>query len=141
MTRSRVAFASAFIWGMCVVGASQTPTVWSGVYTDAQAFRGEKVADTSCIGCHGSNLDGGDSGPRLVGAAFLENWSSQSAGELFAWLQEAMPSDAPGTLSKPDTAAVLAYILKLNKMPSGRQELPIDLEALKAIKFVAAPQP
>jgi mono/diheme cytochrome c family protein len=159
MTRSGVALASALIC-LCVAhsaalqsqgvsesrgpgvqesGASQT--VWSGVYTTAQAFRGEKVADTSCIGCHGSNLDGGDSGPRLVGAEFLENWSSQSAGELFAWLQEAMPADAPGTLSKADTAAVLAYILKLNKMPSGRRELPIDLEALKAIKFVAAPQP
>jgi mono/diheme cytochrome c family protein len=123
--------------GVVESGSLKPQTVWSGVYTEAQAFRGEKVADTSCIGCHGSNLDGGDSGPRLVGAAFLENWSSQSAAELFTWLQEAMPADAPGTLSKPDTAAVLAYILKLNKMPSGKQELPIEPDALKRITILA----
>ena len=28
-------------------------TVWSGVFSEAQAYRGEKVADTICIGCHG----------------------------------------------------------------------------------------
>jgi S-disulfanyl-L-cysteine oxidoreductase SoxD len=116
---------------------SQPQTTWSGVYTEAQAFRGEKVSDTLCIGCHGSNLDGGDSGPRLVGQVFLENWSSQSAGELFSWLQEAMPADSPGTLSKADTAAVIAYIFKLNKMPAGKEELPTTAEALSRIKIVA----
>ena len=63
-------------------------TVWSGVYSEAQAYRGEKVADTTCIGCHGPKLDGGDSGPKLVGEAFLANWSSQSVGELFDWLRK-----------------------------------------------------
>jgi hypothetical protein len=37
-----------------------------------------------------------------------------------------MPADTPGTLSKDDTAAVLAYILKLNKMPAGKQDLPTE---------------
>jgi S-disulfanyl-L-cysteine oxidoreductase SoxD len=114
-------------------------TVWSGVYTDAQAYRGEKVADTSCIGCHGSNLDGGDSGPRLVGTAFLENWSSQSVRQLYDWLREAMPADAAGTLSSEDATAVIAYILKLNKMPAGKSELPADREMLNRIGIVSAP--
>jgi hypothetical protein len=48
-----------------------------------------------------------------------------------------MPSDAPGTLSKDDTAAVLAYILKLNKMPAGKQPLPSDSDELARIQFVA----
>jgi mono/diheme cytochrome c family protein len=118
---------------------TQTPaqTVWSGVYTEAQAYRGEKVADTSCIGCHGSNLDGGDSGPRLVGPVFLENWSSQSVRQLYDWLREAMPADAAGTLSGEDAAAVIAYILKLNKMPAGKSELPTDREILNRIGIVA----
>jgi mono/diheme cytochrome c family protein len=116
----------------------QTPqTVWSGVYTDAQAYRGEKIAQTTCIGCHGSGLDGGDSGPKLTGGPFLENWSSQPVSQLFDWIREAMPSDAPGTLSKDDAAAVVAYILKINKMPAGKQELPTDREFLDRIGIVA----
>lgn len=123
-------------WLASVV-ANQKQTVWSGVYTEAQAYRGEKVADTRCIGCHGSGLDGGDSGPKLVGDAFLANWSSQPVGELFAWIQEAMPSDSPGTLTKEDTAAVVAYILKQNKMPAGKQDLPSERDALARIEMTA----
>ena len=143
---SRVVLATGAIWTSCLVYAvaaqsqgvaeSRSPskhTVWDGVYTDAQACRGEKVADTTCIGCHGPNLDGGDSGPRLVGSAFLENWSTQPVSELFEWIREAMPPDAPGTLSKDDTAAVVAYILKLNKMPAGKQNLPSEPDELARI--------
>jgi mono/diheme cytochrome c family protein len=135
----RTGLACAVISAACAAYAAalQTQTVWSGVYTDAQAFRGEKIADTSCIGCHGSNLDGGDSGPRLIGDAFLGNWSGQSAGELFGWVQDEMPEDAPGTLSNADTAAVLAYILKLNKMPAGKEELPAEPDLLRRISIVA----
>jgi mono/diheme cytochrome c family protein len=146
---SRFVLATAAICASSVVYAAavQSPgaaepaslqrrTVWDGVYSEAQAFRGEKVADTTCIGCHGPNLDGGDSGPRLVGSAFLENWSTQPVAELFEWVREAMPSDAPGTLSKDDTAAVLAYILKLNKMPAGKQSLPSEGDELTRILIV-----
>ena len=42
-----------------------------------------------------------------------------------------------GTLSKADTAAVLAYILKLNKMPAGKQDLPAESAELSRIEFVA----
>jgi cytochrome c len=107
------------------------------VYSEAQAYRGEKVADTSCIGCHGPSLDGGDSGPKLIGRPFLENWSTQSVGQLFDWIRQEMPSDAPGTLSSADTAAVVAYILQLNKMPPGKQDLPTDREMLNRIGIVA----
>jgi mono/diheme cytochrome c family protein len=115
-------------------------TVWSGVYTEAQAYRGEKVADTTCIGCHGPGLDGGDSGPKLVGEVFLANWSSQPVSELFAWIREAMPPEAAGTLSSEDTAAVVAYILKQNKMPAGKQALPSTREELSRIKMTAVQQ-
>jgi mono/diheme cytochrome c family protein len=118
-------------------GSLPTQTIWSGVYSEAQAYRGEKVADTTCIGCHGPKLDGGDSGPKLVGETFLENWSSQSVGVLFDWLREAMPAEAPGTLSREDAAAVIAYIFKLNKLPAGKGDLPIEPEALNRINIVS----
>lgn len=141
--------ASAVVWGVCVAyataqspavqesGSTQTRTVWSGVYSEAQAYRGEKVADTTCIGCHGPKLDGGDSGPKLVGEAFLANWSSQSMAVMFDWIREAMPAEAPGTLSKDETAAVIAYILKLNKMPAGKQDLSVEADVLGRIQIVA----
>jgi len=67
------------IWAICLtaVVATQSPTqqtIWSGVFSDAQAYRGEKVAETTCIGCHGAGLTGGDSGPKLVGEKFLSDW-------------------------------------------------------------------
>ncbi len=134
-----VCSVAILLWAACLgpVIASQKQTVWSGVYTEGQAYRGEKVADTRCIGCHGPGLDGGDSGPKLVGEAFLANWSSQPVAELFDWIREAMPSDAPGTLSKEDTADVVAYILKQNKMPAGKQPLPSDREPLALIQITA----
>ncbi len=115
----------------------QGQTVWSGVYSDAQAYRGEKVADTTCIGCHGPKLDGGDSGPKLVGEMFLANWSSQSVGVMFDWIREAMPAESPGTLSKEETAAIVAYILKLNKMPPGKLDLSTERAVLDRINIVA----
>jgi mono/diheme cytochrome c family protein len=142
LTGARLVFAASLLWTACVTfavagRAQAAQTVWSGVYSEAQAYRGEKVADKSCVGCHGPRLDGGDSGPKLVGEMFLANWSSQPVSELFDWVVESMPADAPGTLSKEEAAAVLAYILQLNKMPAGKQDLPGDHDALSRIEFVA----
>jgi len=133
--------AAAVTWMVAVMyaAAAQTQTVWSGVYSEAQAYRGEKVADTTCIGCHGPKLDGGDSGPKLVGDAFIANWSSQSVGVFFDWVREAMPAEAPGTLSRADTAAVIAYIMQLNKMPAGKADLSTESEILNRIQIVAPP--
>lgn len=133
--------AAAVTWMFAVIyaAAAQTQTVWSGVYSEAQAYRGEKVADTTCIGCHGPKLDGGDSGPKLVGDAFIANWSSQSVGVFFDWVREAMPAEAPGTLSRADTAAVIAYIMQLNKMPAGKTDLSTESEILNRIQIVAPP--
>ena len=132
---------AALIWAAgltCVIAGQAETTVWSGVYTEAQAYRGEKVVDTTCIGCHGPGLDGGDSGPKLVGDAFLTNWSTQPVSELFDWIRQAMPPEAAGTLSSEDAAAVVAYILKQNKMPAGKQTLPTESEALRRIQMTAA---
>lgn len=145
---------SAALWIACVInaagaqspgvqesGSPPTRTVWDGVYSEAQAYRGEKVADTTCIGCHGPKLDGGDSGPKLVGETFLAGWSSQSVGEMFAWLRYAMPAEAPGTLSKEDAAAVIAYILQLNEIPAGQLDLSTDRAVLDRIIVVSSAPP
>jgi mono/diheme cytochrome c family protein len=68
---------------------------------------------------------------------FLANWSSQPVSELFDWIRQAMPPEAAGTLSEEDTAAVVAYILKQNKMPAGKQLLPSTREELSRIKMTS----
>ncbi len=112
-------------------------TVWGGVYSEAQAYAGEKVADTLCQGCHGAGLAGGDSGPKLVGANFLSAWNARSAGDLFGVISRTMPENAPGTLKPDEAASVVAYILKVNEMPAGRQSLPAEQEALSRITILA----
>lgn len=113
-------------------------TVWRGVYSDAQAYAGEKVADTVCLGCHGAGLAGGDSGPKLVGADFLAQWNGRSARDLFDLIRRTMPENAPGTLKDEDVASVIAYILKVNDMPTGTQPLPVTADALAPIRIFAA---
>jgi mono/diheme cytochrome c family protein len=113
-------------------------TVWSGVYTEAQAFSGEKVADTTCQGCHGAGLAGGDSGPKLVGADFLSQWNGRSIRDLFGVISRTMPENAPGTLKSEDVSAVIAYILKVNDMPAGAQALSSEQDALAPIRLMAA---
>jgi mono/diheme cytochrome c family protein len=120
-----------------VAPASQPQSVWSGVYSEAQAFRGEKVADTACQGCHGPGLDGGDSGPKLVGGNFLAAWNNKSAGELFDWILKTMPENAPGTLKEEEVASVLAYMFQRNEIPAGRQDLPTGRDALGQITILA----
>ncbi|MBV9548843.1 MAG: cytochrome c [Alphaproteobacteria bacterium] len=117
---------------------AQPQTVWGGIYSETQAFRGEKVADTMCSGCHGAGLAGGDSGPKLVGDDFLSAWNATSVGDLYGYILEKMPHDAPGTLKPEDVVSVTAYILSVNNMPSGRQALPTEPEALSQITILAA---
>ena len=121
-------------------GAPQAGSgIWSGVYSDAQAKRGEAVSNKSCISCHGAELMGGEAGPTLVGLEFLGNWNSLSLGDLFDRIHTTMPADAPGSLSVQDTADVIAYVLKLNKYPAGEKELPSDQSALGQVKIEGQP--
>jgi mono/diheme cytochrome c family protein len=110
-----------------------------GVYTDAQADRGQASYKKTCASCHGERLQGsGAVTPSLVGQGFLAKWTGDPISELFEQMQTTMPADHPGTLSRAQNADILAYILKANKLPSRKTELPSDPEALKQIQFDAA---
>jgi hypothetical protein len=41
--------------------------------------------------------------------------------------------DQPGGLTPQEYVDIIAFILKANGFPTGAQELPIDLDALKSI--------
>jgi mono/diheme cytochrome c family protein len=113
---------------------ASSPTIWSGVFSAAQATRGEAIAGRRCASCHNADLAGGQDGPALVGADVLRAWSGTTVGDLFDKIRTTMPADAPQSLSAQDTADIVAFILSQNKCPSGEKELPSDLAALKQIQ-------
>lgn len=98
--------------------------IWQGVYTNAQAARGEGVYQAICSRCHGAALDGGRQGgiPPLTGDPFLGIWEAASLGNLFTKVKDTMPRDAPGSLTNEVYLDLIAYILKANAFPAGTVE-------------------
>ena len=117
---------------------SASATVWDGVYTDAQALRGEAAYQQECANCHGTGLEGGDMTPPLLGGGFTSNWNDLTAGDLFERIRLTMPLDRPGKLTRQQNADVIAFVMRANAWPVGKTELPPDLASLKQIKIVAS---
>jgi mono/diheme cytochrome c family protein len=110
-------------------------TIWEGVYTDEQRLRGKAVYASSCVRCHGEELERDDAIPELVGENFLHRWSRKRAGNLFAFMKQEMPPKAEDRLTPAEYADVLAYLLSKNQAPVGEQELPSNFAALQAIRM------
>src|SRR5262245_24381764 len=123
------------------VSAQAPASVMGGVYTDAQAKRGEKVYADNCATCHGPKLQGTDTaGPTLSGPDFINGWEDMTVAALFAKISSDMPSNAPGSLKPEEYADTLSFVLATNKYPAGKTELPTDPGALKGVKMAAAPK-
>ncbi|PWU06067.1 MAG: hypothetical protein C5B51_13090 [Terriglobia bacterium] len=103
-----------------VVAPAQT--VLDGVYSDAQAMRGEAQYQVHCAGCHGQDLYGRAMGS-LRGDKFLDRWREDSLDVLFTHIKTRMPAPAPGSLPQNAYLDILAYILQVNGFPAGKTEL------------------
>ena len=114
--------------------ASQSPrqTVADGVYTTAQAERGEIVMASHCVECHGGDLEGLE-GPQLAGSLFLSSWRARTLGDLFKKIVETMPKGTAESISTADKLDALAYLLQVNGFPAGRTELKPEAEVLAGI--------
>jgi mono/diheme cytochrome c family protein len=128
---------AAMAWAAAVVSA-QGKTVWDGVYTEAQAGRGKKLYIASCAACHQEGMQGADLAPALKGDEFLLLWNDRSLGELVERVTTTMPQDAPGTLPAQANADIVAYMLQVNRFPTGAAELPTDAAAQKTITITRA---
>jgi mono/diheme cytochrome c family protein len=129
---------AVLVSSFCVLRAqapAENHTVWDGVYTEEQANRGEMVYRKGCAACHGDQLTGGESAPPLTGGAFQANWNGLSLGDLFDRIRKTMPQTKPGSLTRQQNADVLAFMLSVNKFPSGKTELYRQSEMLKEIRF------
>lgn len=144
------AFLVLLIAGTLGLAAAAHPsqkTARGGIYTEAQAARGQQFYRRLCAKCHLSDLSGtddqggvfGEAPPPLRGEAFTDRWKDRTLDDLFTFLKQAMPLDAPGALQPQVYIDVLSYVLKMNDMPAGAAELPPDADALKQIVIPAAP--
>ena len=108
-------------------------TVLDGVYSPAQAQRGQATFEKECAVCHSATLEG-FSGPPLKGSLFMDRWREFNLDVLFDNLRTTMPKDFPGTLSEGVYLDVLAYILESNQIPAGSKDLTVD--AVKTTRLV-----
>ena len=139
-TVGAAAFVSAFAGLFSVaVHAQQARRVTDGVYTSTQATRGQAVYKDRCATCHGATLSGAQA-PPLVGDDFIRTWSGP-VSELANKIQNTMPANDPGKLTRQQAADILAYMLQVGKFPAGQAELGADEAALKQITFPARPRP
>jgi cytochrome c len=113
-------------------------SVWDGIYTEEQAKRGGALYSQNCARCHGPDLTGGETAPALASSEFKETWSGLSVDDLFERIKISMPQDNPGSLSRQQTADILAFVLSRGGFPAGGTELAREAEVLKQIRFEAS---
>ncbi len=138
-TRRFSPIALALVCSGATAPAAQTPpsrSQWDGVYTEAQATRGEPFYRENCSMCHGLNLAGTVLAPALAGPAFTGKWARRPLATIFDIMRTQMPLNLSGHLSDQQNADVLAYMLKVGGTPAGASELAGRSEALRAITIL-----
>ena len=137
--RWRVVIAGLVVAQLSMVGlmAGQDAgkNTWDGVYTKEQAAKGEAVYNQQCVNCHGVGGAGNDA-PPLNDAGFAANWDTLTLEDLFKRIHDTMPITAAGTLSREDSALILAYLLQVNRFPDGTTALPDQNFPLSGIKYM-----
>lgn len=93
-------------------------------YSAAQATMGAKAYGANCASCHGEKLEGGV-GPALSGATLntLAKNTKLTVGDMFTFMSQQMPLNAPASLPKEQYAAIMAYVLKFNGYPASSKAL------------------
>jgi len=120
-------------------------SVWDGVFSEAQATRGQEVYEGACGLCHGRRLNGAPddpdmrSTPPLARARFLRIWDGRSLATLFEYSRATMPENNPNSLTEQEYVDVIAYMLSVGGMPAGGDELQLDPRSLARV--VIGPRP
>lgn len=118
------------------VSAQSPRTIWDGVYTEEQAGRGEKLYAQQCAACHGDTLGGVEMAPPLAGDVFNANWEGTALSDLFERIRMSMPQTNPGSLTRAQTADIVAYMLKVGRFPAGSTPIDGQAGALTQTKFL-----
>ena len=106
--------------------AAAPRTTRDRIYTVEQAERGKQAYTRACVQCHALDFYRGD---------IMKPWEGGSLHDFYESIATTMPQGNPGSLKRREYVDVLAYILSLNSMPAGDQELPSRAADLKAIRI------
>lgn len=149
-----VATAIALTFSLCasismVIEAQGVRTVQDGVFSDAQAARGQAIYAQRCAGCHGPDLAGGAQAPPLEGRAFRFKWRQEPLSALFIKIRYTMPPKAPPNappnpgsepaLTGEQGADLVAHILRSNRFPTGTADFPAAGAATSSIGWPPPP--
>lgn len=126
------AVGAVAVWGLAAQNGART--IRDGVFSAAQAARGERLFESICINCHEmAEFTGPD--------AYLEEVEGKPLWDTFEYVWSEMPEDDPSSLNPEDYAAVLAYIFSVYGMPSGDADLAVDRDSLRSITIVRPERP
>ena len=126
MKEAGVALSVLLLLGALVADAQDAaaPSIWSGVFTAAQAKRGNDAYQASCSGCHGSDLRATNGeAVDLTYAAIQAKWNGRTLADRFETIRDTMPLGSANSLGDKTYMDILAFILQFNDFPPGNQEL------------------
>jgi hypothetical protein len=85
------------------ISSTQKPSQQGGIYTEAQAARGQVVNDKKCASCHGLRLEGA-SASALSGGKFADRWArgDKSVDDLY-YIIVGRPSKTGESFGRPRT--------------------------------------
>lgn len=126
--RRFAAFAVAVFAAGAIAASGQEakpagPTVWDGVYTEAQADRATTIFGTSCANCHTLGAEG--TRP-LSGDKFWQSYTQKTVADLLTYVRTSMPNGQPGSLPAATYNDLVALILKSNGFPAGSAEVTAE---------------
>lgn len=107
-------------------GSGAGGSVLDGVFTSAQAARGQAQFAQTCLACH--------TVAEHTGRGFGAKWAGTTLNELFELMSNTMPEVEPGSLEPEQYASIVAFFLKESGYPEGQRELPSEVAALKKIR-------
>jgi mono/diheme cytochrome c family protein len=125
---------ASIVWAAALTEAQSARTVRDGVFTGAQAARGQAIYQKQCASCHGGKLEGAQ-GPPLVADVFLGRWHTEPLADLVSKIRNTMPADAAGTLSPQQSVDLVAFILRAGGFPAGHTDLAADGATLASVTF------
>jgi len=104
-----------------------------GIYSTAQAMRGQVAYEAKCSACHGVDLDGSEHAPSLKGRRFWSQWDQETVRTLYSRIISTMPPSDPGSLTPNDTVDIVTYLLQSNGLPAGEKaiENPNELNVIR----------